>query len=226
MKVSCLFRRTLVDFCGGTILFTLAGYSLFVPANHLPKVFVLLLICSYVFVYTNYSNVAVLNYHTLSAASYLTFGALAAYLSIYKKAFVTSSVSYRKYQSFSFMLLWYIYSRQKIIRGTPACFCFSSIIYYSKTNTHYLIFAFIILEQIHAEHSFFKFSNFKRITQLGTFTYGKLLLPSFIPVFRIDNFRLISFQSIRLRLFAVCHHFHYYISDYTFFSKLSYSNLK
>lgn len=39
-----------------------------------------------------------------------------------------------------------------------------------------LFFAFIILEQNYAEHSFYKISNAKRLSTLGTYTYGLYML--------------------------------------------------
>lgn len=143
----------------------------FIPKKRLLPVFFLVITVSVLFrfYFSNGGNIKIINYHSFSCMSDLAVGAVAAY-------FVTSKQFVERLRTLPRYLIETVY-----FIGF-ALLPFRDYIW--KFGVHYVhvaavlpvlvafFFAFIILEQCYAEHSFFKAGNLKRISKMGTYTYG------------------------------------------------------
>lgn len=105
--------------------------------------------------------------HTLSCIGDMTIGAFGAWLIIEKEWFKEKIINAKKlyiiliYIIFAIILLF----RHQIIN-------YSSFINIIERPFIAVIIILIILEQTFSKNSFYKMSNFKRISKLGTITYG------------------------------------------------------
>lgn len=124
------------------------------------------------FVFRMYNaNYNAIEYHTLSCIGDLSIGALIAWL-VFSK---TSFISYIERLSIS--LIYSVYSFAILLfffRDDLGAFLPSYRII--DRTVFSIIGGFIILEQTFANNSFFKFSNLKRMSSLGKYTYGMYCL--------------------------------------------------
>jgi peptidoglycan/LPS O-acetylase OafA/YrhL len=140
------------------------------PTKHLLKVFIILIFGSIAFrFFYAQGNALIIKYHSLSSLSDLTTGASIAYLST-KDRFLKLMARTPKYAiiivySILIILLLYRINIWKLGIYYNAASSILPVIFSS-------IFAFIILEQNYAEHSFYKISNSKTISSFGKYTYG------------------------------------------------------
>jgi peptidoglycan/LPS O-acetylase OafA/YrhL len=143
----------------------------FIPVKYLLHSFILIVICSIGFRYFHSygGNAMIINYHSLSCVTYLAFGAIIAYLST-KSRFVDRVKRMPRY----LIILIYV----------NAFMLLPYRIYIWKFGFYYLavasvlpvllaaFFAFVIVEQNYAQHSFYKIGRLKFISSLGKYTYG------------------------------------------------------
>ncbi len=136
-----------------------------VPTKHYLKLFVVIIISSLIFRCIDTSPLAY-EHHTLSCMGDLTIGALGAYL--------CRTPGFRsKIENMSKISIALIYAVFIII------FFFREQLLESNFYVHIfersfiaMIILMIILEQNFAKNSFFKMSNFKRLSKLGLISYG------------------------------------------------------
>ena len=137
-----------------------------VPVRHMLKIFALLIGITIVFRWMNKDNPGLIYFHTLSIFSDMVVGGISAWL------------------AFSFPLFKELIQRmpRKIIisiytAGTLLILCRFMIF----SNSAYIVFeriilslffAFVIIEQNFAGHSFYKLRNSKFLTNWGNYTYG------------------------------------------------------
>lgn len=143
----------------------------FLPKKRLLPAFLVVILGSILFrfFFSNGGNIKYINYHSFSCISDLAIGATFAYLATFKKftdrihrlpAYIIGVVYFSGFALLPFRdYIW-------------------------KFGVHYvhvasvlpvlvaLFFAFIIMEQCYAKHSFYKAGNLTRISKLGTYTYG------------------------------------------------------
>ncbi|MCX6295983.1 MAG: acyltransferase [Bacteroidetes bacterium] len=142
----------------------------FVPRKYLLKTFVIIILGSIAYRFFGAKGVGMLiKYHSLSSVSDLATGALIAYLAC-QKNFTDWIANIPKYAIILVYCLLFIlvplrfyvwefgYYYDHVASITPVIF--SSL------------FAFIILEQNYAKHSFYKISNWRVISSFGKYTYG------------------------------------------------------
>lgn len=108
----------------------------------------------------------VLKFHTLSVISDMAIGGLAAHFSYYSSEFVDRI---RKLPGYTLVLLYIsltaIFLFRQVLFALPILIVLERLIIS-------ILFALLILEQNYSERSFFKFSNFKMVSNLGKITYG------------------------------------------------------
>jgi peptidoglycan/LPS O-acetylase OafA/YrhL len=143
----------------------------FVPRKYLMALFIILISASIAFRFfcSNGGNAMILRYHSFSSVTDLTTGAVLALLCM-KESFVEKVRNMPRW----LIILPYLL----FIAILP----FRSFIW--KFGIHYVhvasilpfllssFFAFFILEQNYALHSFYKLGNFRIISSLGKYTYG------------------------------------------------------
>ncbi len=142
----------------------------FLPRKYLMPTFIFIIIGSIGFRYFYSDGKAmILKFHSLSVVTYLAMGAVIAHLST-KEKIISKIKTIPKY------LIVIIY----IIGIVSIPFR----LYTWKLGVHYILvasfipvffaafFAFIIMEQNFAAHSFYKISGFKFISSMGKYTYG------------------------------------------------------
>lgn len=141
-----------------------------VPRKHLFKTFILIIIGSILFrFYCAKGNPMIMKYHSLSSVSDLASGAVIAYLAL-KENVISWFEKIPKYMILIVYLILFIL--------VPMRF------YIWKFGIHYnhasslmpvvfsSLFAFVIMEQNYAKHSFYKISNWRIISSFGKYTYG------------------------------------------------------
>lgn len=137
----------------------------FIPVKRMWIPFVIVVIISLVFrAYHTYTLVR--HYHTLSCIGDLAIGALGAWLiaiSTKFKKIVTNLSRTVIVMLYMLVVIIYIYS------GKYENVAFVSLF---ERIVIAILFLFIILEQTFSKNSFYKMSNLKRISKLGTITYG------------------------------------------------------
>lgn len=109
---------------------------------------------------------AYLYYHTLSVISDLGVGAFFACLCFYHQGFIKFLEQMKK----SIILFVYLLGILMLMYSDQL---FTD--YFMHTSSRLintLFFAFIILEQSYSKNSFYKFSNFTRLSAMGKFTFG------------------------------------------------------
>jgi peptidoglycan/LPS O-acetylase OafA/YrhL len=109
-------------------------------------------------------------YHTVSVASDLAIGALAAMLSFYNASFVYGLRKTRKI----YIILFYLFSLIFFLYAEDFLSPFFFKTFFRLIIT--LIFAMVILEQNYCENSFFKFGNWKGISAMGKYSYSLYML--------------------------------------------------
>ncbi len=142
----------------------------FVPRKYLLSCFVLIIMGSTAFRYFySEGSAIILKFHSLSCITYLAMGAIIAHLSTKEK--IISLM--RKLPKYVIVIIYLV-----------GFGCIPLRLYTWKFGVHYVLlaslvpvllsafFAFIIMEQNFAEHSFYKISRLKTISLLGKYTYG------------------------------------------------------
>ncbi|WP_192821700.1 acyltransferase [Rufibacter sp. LB8] len=131
-----------------------------------PFLFVILILFSLVFRYSNLGNNTTLDLHTFSAINDLSIGGLFAWLSYNSNSFIKSITNLNKPKIIIFYIIGFL-----VIAMTPHFENFAILQTFERLILS-IFFIFIILEQNFSENSFYKFSNFKTITKWGKYTYG------------------------------------------------------
>lgn len=135
-------------------------------------------------------NIA-LYFHTFSVCMDLALGGLIGYLSFYDKIKIKSFFGNlnKKIIVGVYILgfLWLLYGDFHLVGY--AGYAFARLL-------SILFFAFIILEQNFANHSFYKFSNSRLFTFWGKYTYGLYMLHSIVLYFlNIIIWKVLKFQN-------------------------------
>ena len=136
-----------------------------IPKRQYVKLFIFIIFISLLFRWYNSSSNAVIAFHTLSVASDLIVGCLAAYLVFYKKGFERFFINLN---SIVILSVYFLLAILLLVRYRfPPEFLkpFEALIFSG-------FFAFIILEQNYAAKSPFKIKNIPGLNFLGRFTYG------------------------------------------------------
>ena len=134
--------------------------------------FVIILTSSLVFRAFNTDEV-VRHHHTLSCIGDMTMGAIGAWL-------IEVSARFKKYvhdMSRPFIIL--IYGLLVLILIFTTATQVYAVFSIFQRLLIAIVFLFIILEQTFAKNSFYKMSNFKMLSKLGTLTYGLYCFHSF-----------------------------------------------
>lgn len=125
---------------------------------------------SVTFRFFHYNEPMVLYFHTLSVISYMAIGGLAAFLSINYRSFVAAfGRMKRMYIGVIYIMTGLFFLCGHQIPAGRILVSFGSIL-------SGICFAFIILEQNYAKHSFLKMTNLRWLTRWGKYTYGLYLL--------------------------------------------------
>jgi peptidoglycan/LPS O-acetylase OafA/YrhL len=132
-------------------------------------------------------DLAVRSFHTFAVIGDMALGGMTAYYCSYNSNFLNYIT---KMPRWLIVLLYCLTIAVLLFKKSIFNFPFSIVIERLVLAT---FFAFIIAEQNFAENSFFKFSQFKKISILGTYTYGLYCL-HFIAivgiVFIIEKYNL------------------------------------
>jgi peptidoglycan/LPS O-acetylase OafA/YrhL len=143
----------------------------FVPKKRLLPTFLLIILASTLFRFfcTNGGSLKIISYHSFSCVSDLAIGAVLAYLATNKK-FIERV---ERMPGLAIESIYFVGFALLPFRE-----------YIWKFGVHYVhaaailpvliavFFAFVIMEQCYARHSFFKAGNLKMISKLGTYSYG------------------------------------------------------
>lgn len=136
------------------------------PRKFLPWLFAILISGTLIFRYMNTGNPRVVYYHTFAVFSDMVIGGLSAYFSFFSKRFIDL---FRKMPRISIISVYIVMTGliafRHIIFINDLAFTFERLILS-------LFFAFIILEQNFASHSFYKISSNKLLSRWGNYTYG------------------------------------------------------
>lgn len=142
----------------------------FVPTKYLLKTFIIIILGSIAFrFFYAKGNLMIIKYHSLSSVSDLATGALIAYLAC-RQSVIEWIEKTPKYMIVVVYLLLFILVPLRF-------YVWKFGIYYNHASSimpviFSSLFAFIILEQNYAKHSFYKISNWKIISSFGKYTYG------------------------------------------------------
>lgn len=141
-----------------------------VPRRFYPLAIGAVIVASTLFRYVHRADHAVLYFHTLSVASDLAMGGLAAWYCHHSSRFLTLIENLPKLLIGLVYVLGFMHLLFRDMLYTTLemqAFC---------RLTHTLFFLFIILEQNFAHHSLVKLSLFRLISKAGKYTYGLYLL--------------------------------------------------
>jgi peptidoglycan/LPS O-acetylase OafA/YrhL len=112
------------------------------------------------------ADLAIRKFHTFSVIGDMALGGIMAYFCSYKSRFLQFITKMPSWQIVSlYALTVFIILFRQYIFVTPVLLVVERIILAA-------LFAFVIAEQNYADNSFYKFSRFKLISKLGTYTYG------------------------------------------------------
>lgn len=142
----------------------------FIPTKYLLKTFIVIILGSIAFrFFYAQGNAMLIKYHSLSSVSDLATGAVIAYLSC-KQSVINWMEKIPKYSIVIVYLLLFI-----LIPFRTYTWKFGH--YYNHASSllpviFSVLFAFIIMEQNYAKHSFYKIKNWKLISSFGKYTYG------------------------------------------------------
>jgi peptidoglycan/LPS O-acetylase OafA/YrhL len=143
----------------------------FVPTKRLLPTFILIIVASTLFRFycTDGGSLKIITYHSFSCVSDLAIGAALAYLATHKK-FIERI---ERMPGLAIEGIYFVGFALLPFRD-----------YIWKFGIHYVhaaailpiliaaFFAFVIIEQCYAQHSFFKAGNLKLISKIGTYSYG------------------------------------------------------
>ncbi|MFL5764036.1 MAG: acyltransferase family protein [Bacteroidia bacterium] len=142
----------------------------FVPKKHLLKVFILIIMGSIAFrFFYAHGNAMIIKYHSLSSVSDLASGAVIAYLALNEKVTAWFGRLKKGWIILAYLLL--------LILVPLRFYTWKFGVYYNHVSAVVPVilsslFAFIIMEQNYADHSFLKVSRLRLISSWGKFTYG------------------------------------------------------
>ena len=143
----------------------------FVPKKKLLHVFLLLIIGSVFFrmFCSQGGNIKIIKYHSFSCITDLTVGAMLAY-AVTVETFIERIRSIPSYLITSIYFIGFalLPFREYIWKFGVNYVKIAAVLPVMIAS----FFAFIILEQCYAKHSFYKAGNLKRLSRLGTYTYG------------------------------------------------------
>ncbi len=172
----------------------------FVPKKYLLLSFMLIIVGSIGFRYFfTGGNAMKIHFNSLSCVTYLAMGAVIAFMSA-KEKFINRVKTIPKYA----ILLMYIIGFAIIPLR----------LYTWKFGVHYVLvasfvpviiaafFAFIIIEQNFAEHSFYKISRFRFISSIGKYTYGMYCYHMVVFFVILFSLHLIKFDISRINKFG------------------------
>jgi len=145
----------------------------FIPDKHLLKIFFAIVLASVIFRYYNYSNDKIIQYHTLSCMTYLTFGAISAYYFFQESSivsFIKNEFKKKKYFIYAFSIVFLI-SRKFL---SSYIYDYSIYRFYSSVESVVIsfLFSFFILDQAIVSGTSFQLKNYKWLTSIGKYTYG------------------------------------------------------
>lgn len=142
---------------------------LFLPNKRIPAACIVVIAISFIF--RCFSSDIYSSYSTFSAMSYLAIGGLMAYHSRYSPAFTGFFKNLRKGTIIRVYVLLFLYIPAM---GFSHYFGETAFRLYHPFEGLILaaLFSFVILEQIYAQHSFFKFGNIGLLNKLGRISYG------------------------------------------------------
>ena len=132
-------------------------------------------------------DLAVRSFHTFSVIGDMALGGMTAYYCSYNSMFLRHINKMPRWQIVAvYILAIVVLLFKKPIFASPFLMVPERLILA-------LLFAFIIAEQNFAENSFFKFSSLKKISVLGTYTYGLYCLHFIVItgiIFIIEKYRI------------------------------------
>lgn len=137
------------------------------PAKHYLKVFVAIILASACFRYAVAQDYFVAEYHTFSCISDMTIGGIFATLVRYNQQFKNWVTNLSR---FNIGILYVMVLVLVLFRSS--IFFINDVTHALEKICISLVFGMVILEQNYSERSFFKMSNFKIVSKLGTYTYG------------------------------------------------------
>lgn len=135
-----------------------------------PFVFVAIIVFTLVFrsFYTGHDlvNYSVRDFHTLSVIGDMALGGLTAYLCSFDNKFYRYIMNMPRWQ----IVIGYIAGLVMILYKQEIFY--STVMMVLERILLATFFAFVIIEQNFAHHSFYKFSRFRIVSNLGVYTYG------------------------------------------------------
>jgi peptidoglycan/LPS O-acetylase OafA/YrhL len=139
----------------------------FTPSKYYWHLFISIITVSLIYRYMNVHDGGILENHTLSCISDMTVGGLSATMVYYLPSFKNKMIHLNK----AAVILLYL--------AVAAVFFFRKELFWQNDILHAFdrliiaaLFALVILEQNYSERSLFKMSRYKRLSKLGTYTYG------------------------------------------------------
>jgi peptidoglycan/LPS O-acetylase OafA/YrhL len=148
----------------------------------LPIVIVVLLIISLVFRYLNFNSHNIIYYHTLSVIPDILVGSFLGYAFFHKKPWLMRLKSLSKLK----ITLIYLIGFVLILLKTKLFF---GPLIIAERFVFAIFFAFILLDQVFLEHSFFKVGKIKLFNHLGKISYG-LYMYHLVVLFLIQKYFL------------------------------------
>lgn len=150
-----------------------------IPNRKLWVVFACIILITLIF-RTFYNNPVMLEHHTLSCIGDMTMGALAAWLMQFEelKRWVTDLNKKYIFLIYAIFVVVFFF-RSEILFENEWLIVIERLLIAT-------VISLIILEQCFSKNSFYKFSNFKRISKLGLITYGLYCL-HFIGILVVTN---------------------------------------
>lgn len=137
------------------------------PRKKYLYVFIILIFLSFLFRYFNSFDYLNLTLHSFSCFSDMVIGGFFAYLAVNSDTFLRKiSIAPKYIWVLLYTLVFFFFFFSKYIFRENALLIAFERLFIS------ILFAFVILEQCFGANSFFKMSNFKLFTKLGTYTYG------------------------------------------------------
>lgn len=173
----------------------------FIPTKHLLKTFILIILGSIAFrFFYAQGNTMIIKYHSLSSISDLATGAVIAYLSFEQKVIEWVEKTPKFLIVLVYLLLFILIPLR--------FYSWKFGVYYNHVSSilpvvFSCLFAFIIMEQNFAKHSFYKIKNWKLISSFGKYTYGMYCyhMISFFVVLLIFHLMGIDLSIISLPIF-------------------------
>lgn len=158
-----------------------------VPLRKYPYVFFIIILGSIIFRAFHIEDPRVLHFHTLAVIGDMALGGLLAYYIIFSKQFHNFITDMPRLSiAFLYLLALIIFLfRHQLFIG-PLVVVERLIIA--------IVFGLIILEQNFSAHSLFKMSSFKKVSNLGIYTYGLYCLHVIALTFMEQLFRKVGFN--------------------------------